>query len=67
MDFDSWRPEDSARRFALLVACCVGVFAFIGLWLGIPLNFFLSVLLGGVGGFLVYWLTYPIFLNVYRR
>lgn len=67
MDFDSWRPEDSARRFALLVACCVGVFAFIALWLGLPLHFFPSVLAGAAAGFVVYWLAYPIFLAIYRR
>lgn len=67
MDFNSWRPEDSARRFALMVACCVGVFAFMALWLGLPLNFFLSVLAGAVAGVLVYLVAYPILLAIYRR
>ncbi len=67
MDFDSWRPEDTARRFALMVACSSGIFTFIALWLGLPLNFFLAAPAGAVVGAAMFFLSYPLLLAIYRR
>lgn len=67
MDFNSWQPEDTARRYALFFGSCVGVFAFVALWQGLALNFFLAALAGAALGFLLFKLAYPLILNYYRR
>lgn len=67
MDLNSWRPEDTARRLAIYFAACAGVFAFMALWMGLPLHFLLALPAGVVAGGLVYALAYPVLLLVFRR
>lgn len=67
MDFNSWQPEDTARRFTLFIANCVGVFAFIALWLGLALHMLLAILGGAAIGFVVFKILYPLVLAYYKR
>ncbi|EYB67570.1 hypothetical protein DEIPH_ctg035orf0008 [Deinococcus phoenicis] len=67
MDFNSWRPEDTARRFSLMLGGSLGTFAFIALWLGLGWHPLLAVLAGVVAGALLHLLAYPLLLAIYRR
>lgn len=67
MDLESWRPEDNARRIALILAGIAGAFVLVALWLAASLHFFLAVLGGAVAGVVVHFLAYPLLLAVFRR
>lgn len=67
MDLNSWRPEDTARRFSLMVASSLGTFAFIALWLAAGWHALLALLGGMLAGLLVHLIAYRVLLLVFRR
>lgn len=67
MDLNSWRPEDSARRFSLMVAGSVGTFAFIALWLAAGWHPLLALLGGVLAGLLAHLIAYRVLLLIFRR
>lgn len=67
MDLDAWRPEDTARRLALLLAGSLGTFAFIALWLALGWPLLPALLAGAVVGALLRLTLYGLLLLVFRR
>ena len=67
MDFNAWRPEDTARRFSIMGASSLGTFLWIGLWLGSGLNPLLALLLGIVAGVVTHLIAFPILRTLFRR
>ncbi len=67
MDFNAWRPEDTARRFSIMGASSLGTFLWIGLWLGSGLNPLLALLLGIVAGVIAYLIAFPVLRALFRR
>ena len=67
MDLNSWRPEDTARRFSLMVASSLGTFTFIALWLAAGWNPLLALIGAALAGLLVHLIAYRLLLLVFRR
>lgn len=67
MDLNAWRPEDSARRFSLLLAGSLGTFTFIALWLALGWHPLLALLAGVLAGTLMRLIAYRLLLLVFRR
>lgn len=60
MDLDSWENKDVARRLATVAAGLIGVTAFLGLWLGVPVHFLLGLLGGTLAGVVSFWVLHPV-------
>ncbi|MDL2343274.1 hypothetical protein QOL99_03820 [Deinococcus sp. MIMF12] len=67
MDFNAWRPEDTARRFSIMGASSLGTFLWIGLWLGSGFNPLLALLLGALAGVVTHLIAYPVLRALFRR
>ncbi|MFC6618506.1 hypothetical protein [Deinococcus radiophilus] len=61
MDFNSWRPTDTARRFAIMFAVSVGTFACIAAWLAYEQAIWLALLIGVLVAAVVYG---PLYLGL---
>lgn len=67
MDLNTWRPEDTARRFSLLLAGSLGSFTFTALWLALGWHPLLALLAGVVAGALLRLIAYRLLLLIFRR
>ena len=67
MDFNSWQPEDTARRFTILFVTSLGVFTVLAAWLAYEQNIVVALLLGAVVAAALYRPLYLILRQVFRR
>ena len=67
MDLDSWTPEDNARRYAIMVASCLGAFVGIAMWLAAQIHFLLALAAGFAVGLLLFFPLRWILVRVYDR
>ncbi|MFC6592262.1 hypothetical protein ACFP81_09805 [Deinococcus lacus] len=67
MDFNSWRPEDTARRYSIMVGASLGTFTFLGLWLAAEQNILVAILGGLAAALLLFFILYPVIRAVYSR
>ncbi|ADY25224.1 hypothetical protein Deipr_0048 [Deinococcus proteolyticus MRP] len=67
MDFNSWRPEDTARRFAIMFATSLGTFGWLAAWLAYGQNVWIGLLAGVAVAAVLYWPLYLILRQVFRR
>ncbi|WP_261664852.1 hypothetical protein [Deinococcus sp. Marseille-Q6407] len=67
MDFNSWEPEDTARRLAIMFATSVGSFAWLAVWLAYEQTIWMGLLAGAAIAFVLYWPLFLILRQVMRR
>lgn len=67
MDFDSWRPEDTARRFAIMFAASVGTFSWMAVWLAYEKPIWLALLAGLGIAVVAFFPLYLILKMVFKR
>ncbi|WP_189642845.1 hypothetical protein [Deinococcus piscis] len=67
MDFNSWQPEDIARRFAIMFVISLGTFAVLAAWLVYEQAIWAALLMGVALAAVLYWPFYLILRQVFRR